>query len=341
MVNHIGRPVRLLLGGLGLAVGLCGAAWAVDPGERDPAQVVGPEECAECHEEETAIWRNTHHHATFREMPRDEDAEEIARRMGLRRIKADSVCLDCHFTSKINEEGEPEPIAGISCESCHGAGKDTMELHSEFSGKKEEQETAAEEKERWRKAVANGMIRPNMMYTWAKNCYSCHVVPQEELVNEGEHSAGSDFELVAWSQGEVRHNVFYNEGKSNPPADKELRRKMFIVGMGVELETALRAVGKATEKADYAVEMAKRANRARKRFAQATGLVDGVPEMAKITKAAKKAELKLNNKAQLTRIADRVGELTKQIAANYDGSGMAGIDPALPGPDDWKGEPER
>jgi hypothetical protein len=335
-----GRAIGLLVLGLTLA-GPGGAAWAVDPGERDPEQVVGPKECAECHEEEAAIWRNTHHHTTYREMPRDKDATKIARRMGQRRIKADSTCLNCHFTSKINEEGEPEPIAGISCESCHGAGGDTMEVHSEFSGKKEAQETAAEEEARWEKAVAHGMIRPKMMYTWAKNCYSCHVVPNEELVNKGEHTAGSDFELVAWSQGEVRHNVFYNEGEGNPPADKELRRKMFIVGMAVELETALRAVGEATKKADYAVKMAKRANRARKRFAQAAGLVDGVPEMAKITEIAKGAGLKLNNKAELTGVADKIGELTKQIAANYDGSGMGGIDPALPGKDDWKGEPER
>lgn len=308
--------------------------------ERDPEQVVGPKECAECHEETAAIWRNTHHYATFREMPRDRDGIKIARKMGLRRIKEGSLCLDCHFTTT-KEDGEREAIAGISCESCHGAAKGYLEVHSEFSGKKEEQETAAEEAERWAKSETAGMIRPKMMYRWAKNCYSCHVVPQEKLVNKGGHTAGSPFELVSWSQGEVRHNVWYNEGKANPPADMDRRRLMFVVGMAVELETALRAVGKATEKAEYAVSMAKRAARARKRFAQATELIGDVPEMAEITKVAKGAGLKLNNEAELTAAADKIGELTQAIVDSYDGSTFAAIDPALPGKDDWKGTPQK
>lgn len=341
MVSTQKRLSRRLIPVLALMLlGISGNASAVEPGERDPARVVGPGECAECHENATAIWRNTHHFSTFREMPRNKDGIEIARKMGLRRIKEDSLCLDCHFTSKLDEEGEPDPIAGISCESCHGAGEGYLEVHSEFSGKEEDEETAEEEVERWHKAEEGGMIRPEMMYTWAKNCYSCHVVPEEKLVNEGGHTAGSPFELVAWSQGEVRHNVWYTDGESNPPADENRRRKMFIVGMAVELETALRSVGEATQKADYAVTMAKRAQRARKRFAQATELVDGVPEMAEIVKVAEAAQLKLNNKGPLTEAADRIGALTRDIADQYDGSGMDGIDRALPGEDDWKGAPE-
>jgi len=332
---------RLTLPLLLVILGLAHSAFAVEPGERDPAKVVGPKECAECHKDATAIWRHTHHFTTFREMPRKKKAIEIAHKMGLRRIKEGSVCLTCHFTSRLNDQGKPEPIAGISCESCHGAGKGYIKVHSNFSGKKEKQETPAEEKARWKKSEAAGMIRPHMMYTWARNCYSCHVVPEEKLVNVGGHPAGSPFELVAWSQGEVRHNVWYNKGKSNPPADLNTRRKMFVVGMAVELETSLRAVGKATKKAKYAVTMAKRAARARSRFEQATGLVKGVPEMAEITKIAKGAGLKLNNDAELSKAADRIGALTQEIVDKYDGSGMGGIDPALPGEKDWKGKPQK
>ena len=229
--DRLGRRVRTAALALAaaVAVGLSGGA-AFAQVERDPEKIVGPEECAECHEDTTAIWRNTHHFSTFREMPRDKKGIKIARNMGLRRIKEGSLCLDCHFTTQM-QEGEREPIAGISCESCHGAGDGYLKVHSEFSGKKEEQETEAEEKARWEKSEEAGMIRPHMMYRWAKNCYSCHVVPQEELVNKGGHPAGSSFELVAWSQGEIRHNVWYTEGESNPPADMDRRRKMFVVGM--------------------------------------------------------------------------------------------------------------
>jgi hypothetical protein len=338
-----GRP-RARAAGLAAALGLAG--WLLAPGaaaaqvERDPEKIVGPEECAECHEDETEIWKHTTHHKTFREMPRDKEGIQIARDMGLRRIKKGSLCLDCHFTTA-KREAETEAVAGISCESCHGAGKDWIELHSNFSGhEKEENETAEEERIRWQKSEQAGMIRPSMTYRLAKNCYSCHVVPQEELVNKGGHTAGSDFELVAWSQGEVRHNVWYNEGTANPPADKDRRRLMFVVGMGVELETALRAVGKATERADYAVAMAKRADRARKRMTQAAKILSDVAELSKIAEVANNAQLKLNNEQQLTRAAERVGELTQQVANSYDGSTFGAIDRALPGPDGWKGTPQ-
>ena len=32
------------------------------------------------------------------------------------------------------------PVAGISCESCHGAGEDWIKLHSQYSGKTEKTE---------------------------------------------------------------------------------------------------------------------------------------------------------------------------------------------------------
>ena len=87
------------------------------------------------------------------------------------------------------------------------------------------------------------MIRPRSLYQLAKNCYGCHVVPQEDLVNKGGHRAGSDFELVSWSQGEVLHNTWYSKGKDNVAASAERKRMLYLVGLGVELETALRARG--------------------------------------------------------------------------------------------------
>ena len=114
------------------------------------------------------------------------------------------------------------------------------------------------------------MIRPRLLYDLAKNCYSCHVVPQEKLVNVGGHPAGSPFELVSWSQGEVRHNTWHNKGKDNPVADAGRKRMLYLVGRAVDLETALRAVATATKRKLYAFEMARRADRARKDLAAAS-----------------------------------------------------------------------
>ena len=84
----------------------------------DPTLVVGPNECAECHKKETVIWQHTHHFSTFRDLPNNPDAEKIASKMGVKRLKAESLCLNCHFTVQ-NVDGEDKAIAGISCESCH------------------------------------------------------------------------------------------------------------------------------------------------------------------------------------------------------------------------------
>ena len=87
----------------------------------DPAQVVGPDSCGECHKQSVEIWKTTHHATTFQNLPRSDKAKEIAKAMEIRRIKNESSCLSCHFTSA-NVEEKIKPIAGITCESCHGAG---------------------------------------------------------------------------------------------------------------------------------------------------------------------------------------------------------------------------
>ena len=302
----------------------------------DPAKTVGPNACAECHKQEAEAWKGTHHFKTFREMPRNSEANEIAKRMGVRRIKSESLCLNCHFTVQ-QKDNKEEPVAGISCESCHSAGQEWIKVHSGFSGKKAETESKAEKEARWKLADSKGMIRPSSLYELAKNCYGCHVVPREDLVNKGGHKAGSAFDLVAWSQGEVRHNTWHSKGKDNVPASATRKRMLYLVGLGVELETALRGVGKATVRKAYAFAMAKRVDRARKQLAAAAKAAPNVPEIAKMVELAHSAGLKLNNESTLATAADGVSKLIVAVTEKYDGSTMAGLDSLVPGPDKFKG----
>ena len=302
----------------------------------DLAKTVGPNACAECHKQEAEAWKGTHHFKTFRDMPRNTKANEIAKRMGVRRIKSESLCLNCHFTVQ-QKEGKQEPVSGISCESCHSAGQEWIKVHSGFSGKTAKTETKAEAEARLKLADAKGMIRPASIYQLAKNCYSCHVVPQESLVNKGGHKAGSAFDLVSWSQGEVRHNTWHSKGKDNVPANAARKRMLYLVGLGVELETALRAVGKATVRQPYAFEMAKRADRARQQLAAAAKAAPAVPEIAKLIEIGHSAGLKLNNESQLATAADGISTLLVSITGKYDGSTMAGLDALISGPDKFKG----
>lgn len=302
----------------------------------DPNKIVGPNECAECHKKETQTWQKTHHFTTFRNLPKSKEAKEIASKMGVKRLKADSLCLGCHFTVQ-NVQAKSKAIAGITCESCHSAGKDWLKTHSGFSGKKEGQESAAEIAARWEKSEASGMIRPKAIYTLAKNCFSCHLVPHEKLVNAGGHTPGSSFELVSWSQGEVRHNTWYNKGKANPEAKIERKRMMFVVGRIVELETALIGVSKATEKKDYALKMAKRAAKARKVIASLAKKLPEAPELVEIYNVAKAAKLKLNNADELVSAAGKISVLGLKFATDHDGSAFGAIDKFIPGSGKFKG----
>jgi hypothetical protein len=269
-------------------------------------------------------------------MPRKAEANDIADRMGVRRIKSETLCVNCHFTVQ-KKNDKDELVAGVSCESCHGAGQDWIKVHSGFSGKTILFESAAEEKARWKLSDSKGMIRPRAVYQLTKNCYGCHVVPQEDLVNKGGHKAGSAFEMVTWSQGEVRHNTWYSHGKENVPASAARRRMLYLVGLGVELETALRAIGKATARKAYAFEMAKRVDRARKQLAVAAKAAPSVPEIAEMVTLSHSAGLKLNNERRLTAAADGVSKLLEGITDKYDGSTLAGLDSLIPGPDKFKG----
>lgn len=312
------------------------AAFAQAP---DPAKVRGPEACAECHTGEMDAWKETHHYNTFNALHRRPEAQKIATKLGITTIKRESLCVNCHYTEKVVGSGK-DVIAGISCESCHGAGKDWIDLHGDYGGKNvtREMETPAHRKQRLEQSAAKGMLRPDMIYAVASRCHQCHTVPNERLVNFGGHKPGSDFELVAWSQGEVRHN--YQRSDSNPESPPERRRLMYVIGQGLALESNLRGVAKATEKAAYGTEMAKRVVAARDNLKKINGLMR-IPEVEQMIAAAEKAQLKLNNEPELVKAADEVVKAVQRFAVNSDGKKLAALDPLLPSRSQYKGKPQQ
>lgn len=288
---------------------------------------VGPQSCIECHESEGKAWQNTHHFNTFKKLHRKKEAKAIAKKMGIKRIKKDKTCAQCHYSgSKVGK-----PKAGISCESCHGPAKKWIKVHNDYGGKsvKKEQETAAHKAERISKAVANGMIRPENIYDVASNCYQCHTVPNEKLVETGGHKAGSDFELVTWSQGEVRHNFLNSKDGNNRPASKERKRILYVAGKILDLEYGLRGVAEVTKKSSYAVKMAKRVKSALADLkAVKTALKD--PKIDEIYDLGDKAQLKPNNKAGIMAKVNKISSLAKDFLKGNDGAKLAAIDGLIP-----------
>ena len=116
----------------------------------------------------------------------------IAGKLGFRLIKRDSVCFSCHYTP-IVERGQIRVDSGVSCESCHGAGRDWIDVHNDYGGKgfDHASETAEHRAERVARSRELGMRRPSDLYPAAASCFGCHTVPEERLVNVGGHPAGS------------------------------------------------------------------------------------------------------------------------------------------------------
>ncbi|MGJ8654322.1 MAG: cytochrome c family protein [Opitutaceae bacterium] len=307
-----------------------------------PANVVGAVSCGECHSTAVEAWKQTHHFQTFEELHRRPEAREIAEKLGMRRIKNEGLCVTCHYTAKVEEPAmEPNIIAGVSCESCHGAAKDWVDIHNDFGeGVTEAANESAEHRAmRLKKSEEAGMIRPENIYDVASNCYSCHLVPNENLVNVGGHTAGSaDFELVSWMHGEIRHNFFRTDGESNADNAPERKRLLFIVGMILDLENSLRATAIAKDKATYGITMAKRSNTARKKLGQVNGIAP-TDEVTAILEIANGVQLKLNNQEELEAAADKIGELGRQFSANHDGTGLAALDKYVPAPARYHGTP--
>jgi hypothetical protein len=307
------------------------------PAVADPTKVVGSDQCAKCHQQEVQQWMRTPHFATFDALHRTPRAKEIADRLGERSIKRSATCTQCHYTEQ-NEGGRLRVVAGVSCESCHGGAADWIAIHADYGGEgiTKEQETAEHRAQRVEESIERGMNNPQNIYLIARQCYDCHTVPNERLVNAGGHLAGSqEFELVAWSQGMVRHNFVRTGGTANASPSAAELRVMFVVGVMTDLEYSLRAVSAATQKAAFGVTSAQRAARMKRRLHEIQQAVNE-PLIQPALDAVAAVELRLGNSQAITTAADAVGKAAFEFAGRADGNRLATIDPLLPQPGQYK-----
>ncbi|MDH3744669.1 MAG: cytochrome c family protein, partial [Acidobacteriota bacterium] len=181
------------------------------------------EACGECHIAEFDVWKKTPHATGFKTLHRKEQAETIAKKMGFRLIKRDSLCFSCHYTPVV-DDGRIRVVSGVSCESCHGAGADWIDVHNDYGAAGNyRNETAEARQKRIDRSRRAGMRRPSDLYPVVANCFSCHTVPSEKLVNIGGHTTGSGgFEFVEWSQERIRHNFLegVRSGNQGPNATR-------------------------------------------------------------------------------------------------------------------------
>ncbi|MDA7977398.1 MAG: cytochrome c family protein [Pirellulales bacterium] len=231
----------------------------------DPAKVIGRETCRTCHDQEHAAWQASSHGSKAWQRLTHAKAADFATALGIpvdKITSAESVCTQCHGTP-IVENGALSVAPGNSCESCHGeAGGEGgwFKIHADYGRgmdftmtellNQRNAESAEHRAARLAACRNAGMKRADDVLAVAKNCLTCHIVPIEELIAAG-HPTSSGFEIVRWSQGEVRHNVLLDRGKNAETpslwlAGSENRtaegrdRLMFLAGKLADLELSLR-----------------------------------------------------------------------------------------------------
>lgn len=288
--------------------------------------------CGECHAREYDVWRETPHATGFDLLHRSEQAQDILDRMGFRLSKRESLCLRCHYTAVIRND-QARAIAGVSCESCHGAARDWVNVHNDYSGADHDTEPAQHRQQRIAQSAANGMLRPsNNLYGVAANCFECHTVPNERLVNVGGHPSGSAFELNEWSE-KIRHNFLqaqWSGNEANRPRTPERKRMMYVIGAALNYEYSIRAAAEATEEGRYAKAMERRVKVAR-RDLEKIYRVASLPALQSILTRGRDLSIGPNNKASLLAAADAISTATQQFVQDQDGAALAALDPLIAG----------
>lgn len=293
----------------------------------DPVKIVSAEPCGECHKSEYRVWKSTPHATGFEKLHRKESAEKIAAAMGFKLIKRESLCLQCHYTSQVKRE-QLRAISGVSCESCHGAARDWVDIHNNYGQFNYETEPADHKAKRIADSKAAGMLRPSELYDVVANCYDCHTVPHEKLVDAGGHAAGSDFELLSWFE-KIRHNFLQSfltgDGTVNAERPIEHKRIMYVVGQTLDLEYSLRGMALATENGIYVKAMKRRVRKAGGELRALTERTD-IPEITEILQIQKSTKLTPNNKNALLHAADQIRRQTKSFIQKRDGKALASLD---------------
>ncbi len=151
-------------------------------------EFVGPGKCVDCHDhKDEKEWSEKRdgdgkgkQHKNALNRLADPKADEYAKVLRVDVYDVKSTCVKCHATVVRGNADD-----GISCESCHGAGKDYLKPH--------------QEKGAYQASLALGLKdvlkKPE---NWVRECVTCHVLGDNpgdtELVKAG-HSSGADFEL--------------------------------------------------------------------------------------------------------------------------------------------------
>lgn len=267
MISAGSRVWRFLSYGLSCAF----VAWLATGVAYAAPFYVGPKTCSECHETEVNVWKDTKHGKGFSDVHKRPEAARILKAVGDTGMKDSNTCVLCHYTMvQRDAQAKPAAQAGPSCESCHGAASDWVNVHNDYGPKvKRQDETPQRKQQRIAAAQKAGMIWPSMLYDVASNCMSCHGLARPGLdpavlakMLDAKHPLEPEFELVRYSQGTVRHRFYPPNVNVNAEMTPAELSRMFVIGQAAKLVSATTAMGASTH-AGYKEAQRKRADSAK------------------------------------------------------------------------------
>jgi len=282
------------------------SAQAYSQGEWQPENVVASKECLRCHENEEKVWKKTKHYATYDKFHKTKRAKEIAREYGIKTSKIrkpDSVCASCHYTVGM-KKNKPKVVQGVSCQSCHGPGKDWVAVHNEFGdGLNIKQESKTHKALRIKAVKKGGMVVPGDLLGLAENCYQCHLITDEKLINTTSHPTASHFSFLERTQGNILHSRL---------ADAQKKNQLIIAGAIAEVIGALDALGAAKQTGGrYARLMQETANMAVNSLKEAANATND-SQLKRIYQQVSSASLEPSN-PKLSQLASSIHKLATDV----------------------------
>jgi cytochrome c5 len=313
------RAISILAG---MVVWVVWSGWAaaesaaVPPVSVETPRVIKDETgmCRQCHSRSVAVWQETAHKTTFDELHLRRKARTILENLGESGgIRRNELCVQCHYTQAVADKaGHVRAIAGISCQRCHGGGAAWVPVHHDTKA-------IPDRTERLGKSASLGMHATTGMYTLAAECFACHTVPRENLVNRGHHDTGSGFDFMDGMCESLRHNFLDDdphqrrEQDINHEVGAERRQLYALLGKTLALEFALRGLAEATEAGPYLSAMGERLQEA---YAGLQG-VDGVGGiLAIVPTTGGQPKVEAGNRAAYLAAADAVQAIARTIEGN-------------------------
>ena len=210
-------------------------------------------------------------------------------------------------------------------------------MHDEFGGKAITRQLETAEHKAWRaqQCRERGMRRPADVYDLATTCFECHVISDEKLINESAHPVGDQFELLAWTQGEVRHNFLLSKGSENAQPSAARKRLFFVVGTLLDLEHSLRAYANSTTNGKYRETLTARVKSGVGRLMQIDAKLPKHPFVSVCAGLREKPLAELGKDA-VDSLAAEAARLAKSVASGPDLP--AGLDSLLPPSDSYRGK---